>query len=71
MSARRKSLHGSANSKDRTQYGADIEEGAAGSSMDSLESVRAKWVQDRQAELDRIFDTHDSLVSPTRFVPLQ
>ncbi|KAI0740701.1 hypothetical protein C8Q76DRAFT_200672 [Earliella scabrosa] len=62
MSARRKSLHGSANSTGRIQSGGDIEEGVAGSSVDSLDSVRAKWVQDRQAELDRIFDTHDSLV---------
>lgn len=27
-----------------------------------IEGVRTQWVQDRREELDRVFDTHDTLV---------
>ena len=28
----------------------------------NVEDVRAQWVQDRREELDKVFDTHDTLV---------
>ena len=66
MSARRRSAHGSASTSTRAPPRTDDTEIIAGpSSGVSLEDARAKWVQDRQEELDRVFDRHDSLVRTT------
>ncbi|KAI0753427.1 SNF2 family N-terminal domain-containing protein [Daedaleopsis nitida] len=61
MSARRKSIRTSADAplpeRRNEQAG-----GVAGGSQDVLEDTRAKWIQDRREELDRVFDVHDSLI---------
>ncbi|KAI0692413.1 SNF2 family N-terminal domain-containing protein [Cerioporus squamosus] len=63
MSARRKSFHASSSSGRRGQSdGTRAEQAEGSSSVDGLDGTRAKMVQDRQEELDRVFDTHDTLV---------
>ncbi len=37
-------------------------EAAGSSSSDGMDGTRAKLVQDRQEELDRVLDNHDTLV---------
>lgn len=66
MSARRKSIHGPATTAATAPTPGRSTEAVAGpSSGHELEDTRAKWVQDRQEELDRVFDRHDTLVRMT------
>ena len=63
MSARRKSLHGRKALKGgekNNELGMEV--ASKGLSPQELEEMREKWVQDRRAELDKVFDVHDSLV---------
>lgn len=62
MSARRKFQHseapGTSSTPSRTQNTA-----VPGNGEETvIEGVRTQWVQDRREELDRVFDTHDTLV---------
>ena len=59
MSARRKSYAATRQEHDGGTQRAQTAESSRG---DGLNSTRAKMVQDRQEELDRVLDTHDSLV---------
>ncbi|TBU22323.1 hypothetical protein BD311DRAFT_800539, partial [Dichomitus squalens] len=63
MSTRRGTSHGSASTSTRAPpCSGTLDAGAGPSSGGSLEEGRAKWIQDRQEELDRVFDRHDSLI---------
>ncbi len=69
MSARRKSIHSPAATAAAAPAPRDSTEAIAGpSSRPDLEDTRAKWVQDRQEELDRVFDRHDTLVRMTTVI---
>ncbi|KAI0359204.1 hypothetical protein OH77DRAFT_1419684 [Trametes cingulata] len=63
MSAKRKATRSSgdpapSNASEKAQT--ERKESAEGSRK--VEDVRAQWVQERQEELDRVFDSHDSLI---------
>ncbi|RPD57382.1 hypothetical protein L226DRAFT_562001 [Lentinus tigrinus ALCF2SS1-7] len=63
MSARRKSFHRSTTTKRLEHDGGTQDNDSGGPSrLDGLDSARAKWMQDRQEELDKVLDTHDTLV---------
>lgn len=69
MSARRKSIHSQPATAATAPAPRDTAEAIAGpSSRPELEDTRAKWVQDRQEELDRVFDRHDTLVRMTTVI---
>ena len=59
MSARRKSYAATRQEHDGGTQRAQTAELSRG---DGLNATRVKMVQDRQEELDRVLDTHDSLV---------
>ncbi|KAI8978234.1 SNF2 family N-terminal domain-containing protein [Trametes punicea] len=63
MSARRKYTHRGtfAGSSGKSDEGVR-ESKPASSCTESVEEVRAQWVQDRREELDRVFDAHDTLI---------
>ena len=62
-------IHGPATTAATVPAPAESSEAVAGPSLrHELEDTRAKWVQDRQEELDRVFDRHDTLVRMTTVV---
>ena len=65
MSARRKSGRGSLATPVRAEPEDAPEQGNV---LEGLEDLRGKWVQERQAELDRVFDAHDTMVRSAVFV---
>lgn len=60
MNARRKSFHGPTSTVGQPQYNEGYQEEEE--MVVDLAKTRAEWVQNKQAELDRVYDTHDSLV---------
>ena len=69
MSARRRSLRALGASSSRGD-GTSVEASTSTSARaaEDLDTVRGTWIQERQTELDRIFDTHDSMVRVHTFV---
>lgn len=68
MSARRKFQHPEALATSSTPSGRLGSKDAPNGGENVIEDVRSQWVQDRREELDRVFDTHDTLVCSPDFI---
>lgn len=68
MSARRKFQHSETPATSSTPSGQLGSKDAPNGGENVIEDVRSQWVQDRREELDRVFDTHDTLVCSPDFI---